>query len=263
MIRLFHKKYFGFTAIEVTMVAAVIMILSLLILPLYRKRAAEAKIVAALDDMQGLAKSLMLANADTDMYFRPQDLDNTITYNSYLPYTDASIDIPIAMWNRDLTPAERARIASPGQFQGPYAAIQKTLTLGQLKASRPELLSINDGPIFIVDRSDPDSYSRITQAGPFTPEFWDNIDLDKIPIDPWGTPYIFFGPGIAYNVPSSLTETTYNSSVIYTLGPDGLPGGIDPDTGDLTRGDLNTSPTEEYFREAEILGTGDDLQYVF
>ena len=73
------------------------------------------------------------------------------------------------------------------------------------------------GPIFLTSRDDPD---------------------DKHPIDPWGRPYLFFGPGKlddqelfnaqgtnSGTLPVTPSETEFGNSVIYSMGnKDRLPG---------------------------------------
>lgn len=224
------KRLKAFTAVEVTMVAAVIAILALIILPLFQKRADKARIAAAQDDLAGLAKSEILANADTDWYFRFQDLDNTKLY----PGTANQVDlaVPYAIWDRALSLNEREVLNR--RWEGPYIAVQ-TYTSAILGVARtdwnPAFFAINaqgKSPIFLLS--------------------FDNDD-DKIPIDPWGGPYIFFAP--------SETEYNYryNNAVIYSMGPDGLPGdgalGVGGDT-------LVRDSTESF-----CLGNGDDFKYVF
>jgi type II secretory pathway pseudopilin PulG len=224
------KRLKAFTAVEVTMVAAVIAILALIILPLFQKRADKARIAAAQDDLSGLAKAEILANADTDWYFRLQDLDNTKLYPGTADQVDLAV--PYAVWDRALSSIEREVLVR--RWEGPYIAVQsKTSALvGVARANwSPGFFTTNaqgKSPIFLL---------------PF-----DNDD-DKIAIDPWGGPYIFFAP--------SETEYDYqfSNAVIYSMGPDGLPGdgslGVGGDT-------LIRDSTEIY-----TLGNGDDFKYVF
>lgn len=220
----------AFTAVEVTMVAAVIAILALIILPLFQKRADKARIAAAQDDLAGLAKAEILANADTDWYFRFQDLDNTKIYPGTADQGDLSI--PYALWDRALSLNEREVLSR--RWEGPYIAIQ-TYTSSLLGVARA-----NWNPAFFTPNAQGKS--------PIFFLAFDNSD-DKIPLDPWGGPYIFFAP----------SETEYNykfsNAVIYSMGPDGLPGdgsfGVGGDT-------LVRDSTDIY-----TLGNGDDFKYVF
>lgn len=226
----------GFTAIEIAMVATVIAILALIILPLFRKRTEQARLVAARDDMLSIAKAQILANADTDRYFRLQDLDNTVNYND--PPLDPATEVPVAEWNWPLTDIERVTLAQPERWQGPYYSVQSYTNLANLILARPELVRLypNDGgPILYFQDAN----------------IQDDLNDDKLPIDPWGNPYIFFGPGQLRVDPAN--ETDYGNAVVYSLGPDGLPGD----------GTADPLDPQNYKRERGILGSGDDLKLEF
>lgn len=233
MLKHWHKKnILGFTAIEIAMVATIIAILALIVLPLFRKRTEESKVVAAQDDMRSLRAALVLANADSDWWFRLQDLDNP----------DA--DVPIAIWNRALTPTEQDVLASEERWIGPYDSVSRFVYLFQihdgysvptgyetlLRNPKPWLFRTNGGPILDLSADD---------------------ELDKLPTDPWGNTYLFFGPGLLGIRPAS--ETSYGDAVLYSLGPNGVPG-------DNTAGATNSY---NYTREAGYLGTVDDLSLHF
>ena len=234
------KRRKAFTAVEVTMVAAVIAILALIILPLFQKRAEKAKIAATMDDLQGLAKAEILANADTDWYFRLQDLDNTKLYEPSLSWsadTNSHISMPYARWDRALALNEREVLAR--RWEGPYIAIQ----------TYSSTLLGNADPIF---------HGGTWNAAFFTQNYLDkypilvfaaDTDEDKLPSDPWGGPYIFYAPG---------TETSYNFSnaVVYSMGPDGLPG--DGSEENFTSDNLDRDSTF-----SSHLGNGDDFKFVF
>src|SRR5690606_5350089 len=87
---------------------------------------------------------------------------------------------------------------------------RNTITLAELTAN------FND---FTDDRgrsTDP----RNSGSGPIS-VFSTGIDAsslsnDRYPIDPWGSPYLLYGPD----------ETIYNVRAIYSVGPDGIPGPI-------------------------------------
>jgi len=231
----------AFTAVEVTMVAAVIAILALIIMPLFQKRAEKAKIVAAQDDLQGLAKAEILANADTDLYYRLQDLDNTKFYDETInnPTSDPNIDmsVPWAVWNRALFSSERAAISN--SWEGPYIAIQ-TGKGGRSYARAILLGDVRGSAEFQV-------FTQVNSQG-FAPILYFPYDSDDdyIPIDPWGSYYIFFAP----------TETIYSHGVLYSLGPNRLPG--DGSGGNIQIDQLLRDSTQD-----SHLGNGDDLKYVF
>ena len=239
----------AFTAVEVTMVAAVIAILALIILPLFQKRADKARIAAAQGDLQELAKAEMLAYADTSLYFRIQDLDNTQLYpgNPTID-TERDICVPYATWERALSLSEREVLYR--RWQGPYIAMQNmaSVHLGTALTNwSPQLQSVfffnttpiqNKHPILILGHgSGVNAYDSSA----------DSVN-DKIPVDPWGGPYIFYAP-------ASETDYNFGNGVVYSMGPDGLPG----DGGNLIIDNLD----RDNKTASSHLGNGDDIQYVF
>jgi len=245
------RRQRGFTAIEITMVATIIAIIALLILPLFRNRTEEAKRIAALDDLQSLAKAAMLVNADTDQYPRLQDLDNTQNFTAGGGNPD--LDVPIAVWNRPLSDSERLAFQSPGRWQGPYSAVQRAILLGDLRATNANILRAYTtgvaagGAILYVQ-----SPGSLPSGQPYSLA---DPDSDRIPIDPWGSPYLFFGPG-SLGPTSGVTESQFGNSVIYSLGPDGLPG-----LGQAATPDNYTRERLTQFNVDPALT--DDLQFVF
>ncbi|MCC5875935.1 MAG: type II secretion system protein GspG [Candidatus Sumerlaeia bacterium] len=236
----------GFTAVEIAMVASVIAILALLILPIFRQRAEEARIAAAQDELQSLVKALLLVEADIPGgNHLPQlsDLNNLEAGpNANLTGTAPDPSQPgRTRWFNDPVNPQASRFVFAGEipafypqasyqntvapnWKGPYIAMRNTMPLGQLLAQFPELTAGNGGTIR-------------TQG------------FDVYPLDPWGSPYILFGPE---------GETAYNYRVIYSLGPDGLPGGTAQRAG--FGGGL---PANAFRRQGGLLGTGDDLEFRF
>lgn len=238
----------GFTAIEITAVATIIAILSMLVLPLLRGRVKEARIVAAQDDLSQLAKAEMLVYADTDFYFRLQDLDNTKRYVALANWTP-DLDVPHCYWNEEISPMIRDKLAE--KWHGSYISIPRSSTVSELVTSMPNLFwgdAGAGGPIFITTR--------------------DDLAEDRYPIDPWGNPYIFFGDKLLYDqatsnqdypvsVPPVRSETVFSNAVIYCMGPDGFPG-------DASSYAAAPGP-ESYLREGGLLGAKptDDMEYIF
>lgn len=236
----------GFTAVEIAMVASVIAILALLILPIFRQRAEEARIAAAQDELQSLVKALLLVEADIPGgNHLPQlsDLDNLEAAPGTNLGTFPDPALPgRTRWFNDPQNPQASRFIFPGEFpgvypqatyentvapnwRGPYIAMRNTITLGQLAAQFPELTAGNGGTIRV-------------QSG-----------NDRYPLDPWGSPYMLFGPE---------GETVYNYRVLYSLGPDGLPGGS------AQRAALGGGlPANAFRRQGGLLGTGDDLEFRF
>lgn len=267
------KRRGGFTAIELAAVASIIAILALILIPIVRNRLEMARETAVLDDMRTIEVAQMMANADTAFYFRLNDLDNAAldldTWNNPAS-TVAQLDIaaapvPNGVWNRNFQIAEQTtgnpkNIGAIGAtWAGPYTTFNKTKFVkmdpalatptGRFRAvditNAPGVTTAGQGPIPIhEDGSDPlnDDLAR----------------SEDYPIDPWGGPYIFFGPGrfgtqlgtTALSA-SALTETNFGVAVVYSTGPNLLPG---------------NQPNEvvlEYFRESNVLGTGDDYVRIF
>lgn len=235
----------GFTALEIAMVASIIAILALLILPIFRKRTDEAKLTAARDELQSLAKALILAEADTDRSWRLQDLGFT--------------DIPIAAVFRELTAQEIAQLTPPTNvlttgavgatyWRGPYIAFQKAATVQDVRSQRAYIFSDNNGSIFYVDSRD---------------------DEVRIPLDPWGSPYLFLDYRDA-NWRAEIfsdfgVETSFNQRVLYSMGPDGIPGSLDVNGGGFNPANAFFYCIPDRTRQNGVLGRtdSDDLEYVF
>lgn len=244
MIRAKKEKR-GFTAVEIAMVATVIAILALLILPLFRTRTEEAKITAARDDMRSLAIAEMAAFADTGHYFRLQDLDNTQQYDSNIIRPDK--DVPVAYWNNPLSAEQRAILAAT--WKGPYTSLPKYKTYQEMSIRTYLFQSAGGTGGAIMDLT-----SRSAAVGGGTPVVSTDAPEDKMPIDPWGNPYLFFGTG-RRNELAPAEESDYGTAIIYSLGPDGQAGnerGYDPylyvrETGVLGEGAGETPPKDLVF----------------
>jgi len=233
------KNLKGFTAIEITMVATIIAIIALIIIPMLRKRTDQARKTAAESSMASIGKIQTIAFEETGYYFRLMDLDNTSAFTTSIDRPDR--EVPQVSWNEPLSASERNILKD--KWMGPYptASEKAFITLGELKkptdeGGRPYMLSPQGGGIYVLS-------SEYTGT---------KSDEDKIPIDSWGNPYLFFGPGKFY--PSSLSETSFRIPVIYSLGPNGVPGNLSPPD------DVNP---KYYLREKGVLGTGDDLTHYF
>jgi len=249
----------GFTAIEISMVVTVIAILALLIMPLFRDRIEAARKTAAQDELLTLEKAETLAHADTGYYFRLQDLDNMTQYNE--PPQRVDQEIPITSWNRPFTVEERRKLrGGPTAWKGPY------ITIGQFKFMElgiavdptqgiPEFFwsyTGRGGPILDLTGTD-------WWPSPNIPITWDH-QQDKVLVDPWGTPYLFFGTGAGdmgkLNEEGGAylaQETNFGNAAVYCLGPDGMPGDAVPYQGAADR----------LLRELGIIGTGDDYYRLF
>jgi len=242
------------------MVITVIALLALLIMPLFRDRIEAARRAAAQDELNTLMKAETLAFADTGYYFRLQDLDNTTEYNE--PPQRPQDEVPQTSWNRPFTLEERRKLrpGSPSAWQGPYISVSKYkyMELQDAVTGVPEFFWSNTGrggPIM-------DLTGNRWWTDPQLPMVWDNPE-DKILIDPWGTPYLFFGTGKLLEEGSryQAQETPFGNAAVYCLGPDGMPGDAIPYQGNPPLPNPTNSPA--LLREAGVLGAGDDYYIVF
>ncbi|MCB2154787.1 hypothetical protein KQI84_07855 [bacterium] len=221
-----HKR--GFTAVEIAMVASVIALIALLILPIFRQRTREARIVAANDELSSIAKAQLLVEADAGIQARLQDLDNgpRIEGEGWDPPTHP----PRLYSEQDFGVAWNGKVAISGDaietnWGGPYLAFKREISMSNM----PDFyLSTFGGPIF-VDGATPDTV----------------LERDRYPVDPWGQPYLFFG-----------TETSFNSSVIFSLGEDGIPG-------DASAPGVSSDYERAPLQNAIQNDNGDDIEYRF
>lgn len=239
----------GFTAIEISAVATIIAILALVLIPIMRTQVARSRVVAAQDDLRGIDTGETTAFGYTDHHFRLQDLTRG-TPKVEPGMTQDQIDAeyakaPSAYWNIPLADSQKGALVNT--WSGPYLAIHKYETVQSLLdsgfhaakfRSDASALNVGEGPILVLEG--------------------DDIGNQKYPIDPWGSPYIFFGAGRIGAYPSDSDvaidlreESSFGTSVVYSLGPDGLPG------------DGQLDESINYYRETGLLGTGDDLMREF
>lgn len=254
----------GFTAIEIAMVATVIAILALIVLPIFRNRVDEAKIAAARADLSSLQKAETLAQADTGFFLRLEDLDNTqgnpySSPTSAPPINGVTLETPFFVYapgpaatRRNLSLAEWRNLSgtsSTPKFRGPYTSFQRHLTYGEIYTSSPYR--------FYILRSQRTSDKEraaiwdVPEMEKTADGFFDSAD-NRIPVDPWGNPYLFF---------PATGETLYTNSVIYSMGPNGFPGdgtrAADPNAY------LRPDPNVAGFVSSQWLGGDDDLMVQF
>jgi type II secretory pathway pseudopilin PulG len=242
------------------MVVTVIAILALMILPLFRDRIEAARKAGAQDELQTLMKAETLAHADTGWFFRLQDLDNTQDYNDTPSNPDQ--EVPIAAWNHPFTLDERRKLRPglPNAWKGPYISISrfKFLELQPAITGVPEFFWSFVGPRGPSGGGDGGPIMDIQPRAPWAQSFGgspvNDLPIDKVLIDPWGTPYLFFGTGKLMEEGGVYAqwETAFGNAAIYSLGPDGMPGNAVPYQGNAWT----------LLRESGIIGTGDDY-YVF
>ena len=247
-----YQPLAGFTAIEVSAVATIIAILALILIPIVRNRVNEARLVAAQNDMASIEKAQSMAFGFTGNYFRLFELDNPTPNQDIInsaPGTEEALaeinKMPKATWNIPGTPAFlpgfQTRMLS--SWSGPYLSSHNTLT--------PALL-LNDLPYLF--RSDTVSGAL---GGPILLTNKEDLNIEQCPVDPWGLPYVFFGPTPVRDLGGAIaftgTESNFGTPVVYSMGPNNVAGN------DFING---TDPAN-YFRETGVLGTGDDLTRSF
>ena len=243
----------GFTAMEIAMVATVIAILALIVMPIFRNRVNEAKIAACQADLYSLMKAEMLAQADTDYYFRLEDLDNVQNnIPGAAPSDGVTLEIPIMIYSGRVDP----QLPLPGlrldqwrnlagtdenpRFKGPYATFTRVEKYGDLRLLRPEF--------FRTSLSEYAAFRNI-DSGFSTDNLFDSLE-NRIPVDPWGNPYLFFPPS---------SDSAYNYAAIYSTGPDGMPGKGQP----TTRENFRREGVDLANSNDDVLGTGDDYEVRF
>jgi len=248
------------------MVITVIAILALLILPLFRDRVEAARRAAVQDELQSLVKAELLAYADTNYFYRLQDLDNGMEFNN--PPVRPDQEVPIAYWNRPFKPEQRNKLVNgTNKWNGPYISLSK-LKYQELRdaVAIPEffwsfggrggpMMDILVAPLGSADWwPDPDIPILATNGMADQPE-------DRLLLDPWGTPYLFFGTGKLNEEGGAYTtqETSFGNAAVYSLGPDGMPGDSVPYQGNAQN--LLRDPNIGQPGYGAIIGTGDDYVY--
>lgn len=255
------RRRLGFSAIEVTAVAAIIAVLALILVPLVNKRVDESKIAAAQDDMSAIQKAEELAFGFTGHYFRLCDLDRP-TPDAKDTQAVKDLKIPGAYWNGPITmTSEKATLAK--SWSGPYLQFHRSITLYELANNFPKMVYLYDnltipggvggGPIMLFTGDETDWLSQSNED-----TNTNALHRRRYPVDPWGNPYLFFGSGLVVAASAqqgggqpgktalengNLTPYNWPTAAVYSLGPDGLPG--DVPMASVTDGLY-------YFREAEF-----------
>lgn len=214
----------GFTAVEVAMVATVIAIISLLVLPIFRNRAEEAREAAVLDEISNMAKMMLLAEADISGQPRLQDLDK--------PQLTGTEPLGMMPWNGTITMP--IQTFSPSNIRanwgGPYLAFsaRNSAPIGSPEVAQYWYSNSDQNGFIVVKNNNPLTVDFGGTIGvqtinparaPQVTEVEDNYTDDLYPLDPWGSPYVFFGRG-----PINSTESEFNTNLIVSFGPDGVVG---------------------------------------
>ncbi len=221
----------GFTAIEVSAVATIIAILALILIPIVRNRVAEARLVAAQDDMASIEKAQSIAYGFTGKYFGLMGLER-----------DGFINEIGGTWNKPFSSELVNEPHIKANWSGPYLALHRVRTVAELVVERPYLFRSED-------------VSNV-EKGPILVTQDDLLRGKRMPLDPWGAPYLFFGDGTVGDEGGQIaisTETNFGFPIVFSLGPNGAPGNAVGSEAD----------PKLYFRESAVLGTGDDLYRTF
>ncbi len=209
----FLKRKKAFTAVELTMVAAIIAILSLLIVPVLRRRTEKARVSACRSEMKSFATAQTLAQAETGHYYRLFDLNSRPEFDT--DDNDYLREVPLYDWKgRRFTDQERRILVD--DWEGPYVEFEETAPEKWMYLQ--ELFEL--APYYFFTQPAHETDGNTTGGIYIDPQTAQNFAEAMVPLDPWGNPYFFFGP-------ESGDETTYHSSIIWSLGPDGIVGDKD------------------------------------
>ena len=136
----------------------------------------------------------------------------------------------------------KARIA----FKNPHLIARGKVD--DLRFDRDYFFSDNDGPIYYVGAED---------------------DNQRIPVDPWGSPYILLDFRDSLFRTALLdtfgVETSYRQRVIFSLGPDGIPGSFDVNGAGFDSTDPFYYMVPFRLNQGGVLGDpdSDDLEFIF
>lgn len=253
-----RRRQAGFTAIEISAVATIIAILSLILIVVVRNRVEESKVVAAKDDMTGIEKAEQIVFGYTGKFFRLQDLtraDEVLPTD--IPATRA-LKMPRGTWNTPFYLSTETDYVG-ANWKGPFVNYHRTVAMGDLLAERPYLFrspdlggTLGGGPLMVLEKDRFDFKNPNGDA--LAPSTSGSSSLRQHPVDPWGNPYIFFGPGVIGTAGGQMAEAdpnSYGSAAVYSLGPNGI-----VDSSPYARDDARS-----YSRI--WLGNGDDLKREF
>ena len=166
----------GFTAIEIAMVAAVIAILSLIVLPIFRNRVEDAKSQRP-GRLSALMKAEQVVKADIDAYARLEDLDNVELFGyTAIPATVSTKEVPFFKYvspsdtvspdpnTRQVLNAGRSGAACGNNlicriWRGPYIAFQRAITYKDIKNGAITCC----WPVFYYGRQSGNSYQAAIQ----------------------------------------------------------------------------------------------------
>jgi prepilin-type N-terminal cleavage/methylation domain-containing protein len=224
----------GFSAVELVAVSTIIAILSMILVQSLQNHVEKARLARVYTDLGEIRDIQSLIFAQTSRFARLQDLDNTEIYttNTLAPDFDPGIQVPglfykmriddvksTTLLNTGIPSAtyERVRSVMSNKWTGPYTNFTEYITLGEIASDMDWLLSTNDGPIY---------YDTVGSEK--------DVDTDRYPLDPWGSPYIFVP---RYHIDTAVgVDDVVIGGRVYSMGPDGFPGSNDGTSGDALSG---------------------------
>lgn len=217
----YHRTQAGFTIIELIISVIIIGILVAVIIPIYVTRADEARLNAALQDLEALQTAQQHAAIDTGYFYRLYVLDD-VGGGDAIPASNLTADrvdgIRDEQLRTDVTNPKSLFIdTKAGTFLLGGAAIYDRMVANETAFNW-------NGPYVNVAR-------KVGLKNPVAGQ------PAGTPLDPWGNPYLFFTKeglvndrdGVISTTYVGLDGNTYNAvrfdrPTILSLGPNGVPG---------------------------------------
>ncbi|MCX7626357.1 MAG: type II secretion system protein GspG [Candidatus Sumerlaeaceae bacterium] len=211
----------GFTIIELIISVIIIGILVAIIIPVYVTRADEARLSAALQDLEALQTAQQHAAIDTGYFYRLYVLDD-VAGGDNVPASNLTADRVDGIRDEAL----RSDVSNPKLL---FIDVKSgTFLLGGNaifdRMAQNETAFNWNGPYVSVPR-------KVGLKNPVA-----NVPAGT-PLDPWGNPYLFFTKeglvndrdGVIATVYVGLDGNSYNAvrfdrPTVLSLGPNGVPG---------------------------------------
>lgn len=213
----------GFSAVELVAVSTIIAILSMILVQSLQNHVEKARLARVYTDLGEIRDIESLIFAQTSRFARLQDLDNTEIYTTDTTAALMNVEVPGLFYSPavedvtadpliELDPTDdvinRFRSTISKKWTGPYTNFTEYITMKEIESDMSWLLSTNGGPIFYD-----------TEIGAGTVE---DVEDDRYPLDPWGSPYIFV-PRYHIDTAAGVDDVVIGGRV-YSMGPDGYPG---------------------------------------
>ena len=225
-----NGKRTGYTIVELLVAIIIIGILTSVIVPTLLNRAEEAKVSAALHDLETIKNALERAEIDTGYLYRLYVLDN----NSGGDGVPATLFVDVSPYNNPNDRIEGMRDEPINQYGNPVRVF--------IDPENGELLTTTEAAAiwnynFTLERETSFNwqgrYLSWRKDGNVETQFGGvEYKGDDIGDDPWGSNYLFFTREGLIREPDGLVVDTYMGAdalvfdrfVILSLGRNGLPG---------------------------------------